>query len=86
MARKKELEEKRAQKVAFLIEKSRKEKNKRRKGRVVELRGIDVSDKRLDQKFESELRNYGGVELSCAVKKPHLSDYNRNSQFMKYRV
>ena len=65
VARKRELEEKRARKVTLLIEKSRKEKSKRRVNKVVELRGIDVSEKQLDNKFESEPRKYGGVELSC---------------------
>ena len=64
-ARKRELEEKRARKVAFLIEKSKEESREKRRSRGVELRSIDVSDKQLDETFESEPRRYGNVELSC---------------------
>ena len=66
--RKRELEEKRRNKVENLIKRDREKRTvwQRRRAEVnaTDLRGIDVSDRHLDERFESKPRRYGGIELT----------------------
>ena len=81
---KRKLEEKRARKVTFIIDKARKESSEKRKSRESCLRGIDVSDKHLDDRFESAPRVYGDVEL--LEKKVSVSNFRQNSLSTKCPV
>ena len=68
-ARREELKRKKEKKILFLLEKTKKEKSERERREDVDyVRGINVCDQKLDEKYESRPRCYGGVQLSTEEK------------------